>query len=375
MYEYINTRCIPSYLSSEVCGFPEDSGLFSSLQLLQGEVKKAIYPGDPTSNSTICVEYTVDVEYRVDNGPSSVVTFPNCRVVNLLGGAADKCRYTLRPDPNATPVGQVFGTGSKVLVLCLAGEKNRGYIVGGIREDSHVDTLAEGHNWYWEFNGISESIDKDGQYTLQFAGPTKVDGSPDTSGGVQSSDWPTTLAITKDGSLEIYTKNRNQFFKLDHANKKVTFQADSEYNIQVNGKQISNVTGSVDWTFGNKCSIAISNDTKIDVSGGKLDVSASGKMTIKTAGVAVGAATDNWPLFTTYRKAQAQLHQKLEQYLLQASVALASAGASMATPVTGAVAAGPNILQAGTALAQAMAALVSFEAQGIQFESMKNSND
>jgi len=373
-YEYLSTRVIPSYLGSRECGVAEDSGMFSSMQLFQGEVKKAIYPGDPDCTSKHCVEYTVSVEYRTGSGPATMVTFPNCRVMNVFGGIADRCRYTLRSDPGTATGDEVFGVGSKVLILCLLGERNRGYIIGGLRDDKDIDSAKDGHNYYWEFNGISAKINDSGEFKLQFMGKTDVKGG--LAKGVDADASPTTLEITKDGSLEIYTKDRNQYLKFDHANKKVTFQADNEWDVQVNGKSQMNVGGPVDWSFGNTCSIAIKQNTSVNIFAGKLDITAPlGQVNIKSMGVNVGLATNAWPLFTVYRLAEVTMHTAVMAALTTAAASLAAAGSVMTIPVAGAIAAAVPINAASAAITAAVTALTAFEALAPAYLSLKNRSD
>ena len=362
MHQYINTRFIPSYLGSRESGFVQDDGTFSTVQLMQGEVKKVTYPGDRLSESKHCVEYQVDAEYRDGGGATSTVTFPNCRVMNSFGGMADHSRYTLRVDSGSSSGDAVFGNGSKVLLLCLLGGRSRAYIIGGIRDDEdgkEIDKASDGHNYYWEFNGVSQRINKDGEYRLQFIGATQANGK--LGKGVDPLASPTTLEITKDGSFEIYTKDRNQFLKFDHANKKVTFQAADEFDSTVGGKYISQIQDTADVSIGGNTTIGIT---------GSLDVSASRRVSIKSAGVSIGAAGELFPMFTTYRAAEGVLHSALIAGLTAAAAGLSGAAA---VPLLAPAAAQLSAAAAGlTAMATALGV---FEGQAATFFSKKNRND
>ena len=340
-YEYMAHRCIPSYLGTKVAGLAEDSGIFSSVQLLLGEVKRAIYPGSPGSNSSNCVEYSVDVEYRQGSGPACTMTFPNCRVINTFGGTADICRYTLRPNPTASPKGQAFGSGSKVLILCLMGERNRGYIIGGVRDDTTTDQVGDGHNYYWEFNGISQIVNKDGEYILQFGGPTKVDGTLDTSSKTLAAYAPTTQSFLKDGSYEIATPKDDQFIRINHGTTKtMELQADLGYTLTTtNGDLNENITGHVN---------------------------------VKSDGVLIGQATDNFPLFSTYRNAESAFHQSLMSALTQVAAQLAVAAAGATGPAAGVA---PGLTAAASAMSNAVLAISDFEGQAATYLSKLNKND
>ena len=376
---------VPSFMGVRERGAEPLRSSFSNLALRNGEVKKIIYPDDKDSISARFIEYVIEVQHSDANGPGVSARYHGCLLSDLFGSVADTIEYTLRVDDGTITGEDGIGNGAKVTVLCINGDTNSALIIGGIRDakggvkdskDSKVkDDKARGHHYFSRFNGTSVSVNNDGEFTLQFLGKTKIDGNIDTDAGAKESASPTTVAITKDGSLEMYTKNRNQALKINHGENKFTITADKLFDIQVAGAQVFDVKKEVDWTFGSTWTIAAKKDSIIDIQEGKLDIHAADKCYLKTAGVYIGAASESFPLFETYRKAQQSLNNTLSQTLTQASVAIISAATAMSVPITGPVAAGPLLQQAGTALVQAVAALKSFEAQAQTFISKYNKND
>lgn len=342
MYDYQDLSVIPSYLGQRGMGVRQSSMTFGAFALMQGEVKEIIYPNSKKSLSQKYIEYRVDVQMRDGAGPAAITSFPHCLIMNHFGGVADKFHYTLRPDAKEANGQEVLATGSKVLLLCLNGETARAYIFGGIREDEEGDTQVDGHHLLWEFNGTRFLVNKDGELKLEVKGPTNVAG--ELADDADEAAFPTTIEISKNGNLKIYTKDENQSVLIDHENKKIEVKADSALNVEVTG----------------------------------------GNMDIQSEGVLVGGATDNWPLFTTYRTAENTLHTTLATQLTAIGTAITTAQAALLSASTNpvwplamlqvGVAAGA-LAAVGPAFAMCASALTSFEAGKVAYESKKNKND
>ncbi len=195
---------IPSYLSIQGMGEAQDTGNFSNVTLRLGEVKARIAPTDTKSLTKRYIEYVVEVQHRDGSGPASSSIYSNCLVASMFGSGGDKCRYTLRVDTGGAGE-DGLGVGSKVLMLCLNGENARTYIIGGIRDvvnDVVKDAVADGHNYFWEFNGLRQTVDADGQFKTVFRGATKPDGTNLSS--VNKNSIGTTLSFAKDGSVSLF---------------------------------------------------------------------------------------------------------------------------------------------------------------------------
>ena len=194
---------VPSFLSARSGGFAQDTGQLSNTTLRVGEVKEIVYPGEK-NNKTNFIQYTVDVQ-QVDGSSSATVTsYPGCTLSSIFGGGSDVFHYTLRADKSAKTrnSASVLGVGSKVVLLCINGRTNQALILGGIRDSeakSHnKDSKEDGHNLYFEFNGMSFAINKDGEIKLQ------VKGATDPSGAVTSAvPQQPTIEILKDGRVYI----------------------------------------------------------------------------------------------------------------------------------------------------------------------------
>jgi hypothetical protein len=381
---------IPSYLSTEPMGYTESMGSFDSMALMVGEIQEIIYPDDKRNVNKKFIEYRVAMQYRQGQDPAAGVEFANCLLMNSFGGAADQFKYTLRPDSKEEKAEGTFGRGSKVLVLCLNGESSRSYIIGGIR-DSSLDEPDEneGHSLSFKFNGISFGISADGAAKLSFNGPTKADGTLDTSvEGASDENGPTTLELKADGSFKLSTKDDNQSILVDHANKSASFAFDEEFHLSVNGTV--NESSDDDWTLdvGSTLTAKASETVEIEA-GSTLTLKATGRSYIRSAGLQIGAATDSMMKGTTYRLAQQGLHQQLLGALATLSTQIATAGAAitaavgpLAIPITGPAAAAAILAPAGIALSGAAAsisqmstAIAGFEGQSAGFLSTVNNND
>ena len=372
--------CVPDHMPLESMGVLKSSGALRNFALREGEVKEIIYPQDKRSQSKQYTEYLVQVKHSEPGGGSCHTKYTGVMISVLFGGIADFFRYTLRADDGTGDSDKYgVGVGSKVTLLCSNGMSSSALILGGVRDKKNdpdtVDKESDGHHLDFAFNGISTTINKDGEFRFQFIGKTLVNGKIDEKGGAKKEASGTSIAVTKDGSFEIFTKDRNQYWKIDHENHKTFMVADQLYDIQVEGQQTSRVKKEVDWTFGSTWTIAAKKDTSIDVEEGKLDIHAANKVTIKSAGVEIGGASDSFPLFSTYRDAEKSLHDTMKNSLLQAVIALQAAATAMKVPITGAVAGGVLIGQAATALQDMLMAITQFEAKSSTFVSKYNKND
>jgi hypothetical protein len=340
------------------------------VQLFLGEVKRIIYPADKASNQKRFPIYEVHVEYRAGNGPQTTSTF-FCMLANHFGGIADLVRYTLRADPKEPEKGKVITTGARVLVLCVLGDTQRGYIIGGIRSDKGGDLESDGHNLFFEFNGTRFTIDKYGQPTLTFRGATDVKGDLLDSAVAEANG--TKIGVDKEGSLTAATPEDKQFIRLNHKDKKIEILADEEWNVEVNGKAV----------------IKTGQDISVETTEGQIDVTAAKKVYIKSEGVHVGDASDAWVKGTTYRQNEETMHSTMKGLLQGLNTAINLAGTFLnvaaglqKVPVGGAVAASVPLQAAAQALSQAAplfnqlaSAISTFEGSKDSYLSKKNKCD
>jgi phage baseplate assembly protein gpV len=365
---------IPSYLQvqdrGEARGWTDG---FTDAVLRFGEVKALVYPDSELSYSKQSLEYVVDVQYRDGNGNTTTSTYRGTTTSTLFGGKADRFQATLRPDNDEEDSSHKVGVGSKVVLLCINGDQSKALILGGIREaDVLVPKKEEGHNLFFEFNGVRFTIDKAGQPTLMFRGATKVDGSLDD--GVDENNGGTQVFITKEGNLTIAGPDDKQYIRLNHKDKKLEIQADDQWQVTVNGK----------------ISIESQKDILVKTSGGKMDIETAKDVNIKSSGVKVGDGTDAWMLGTTYRTQEKMLHQKLGIGLQALSTMLQTVGSmlqagstSLMTPIYGGVLAKPTLTAAAVllqqpipqAISQMKSAIDSFEGNADQYLSKKNKTD
>lgn len=330
---------IPSFYKLSTPGVDDShyNGMFSNNMLRLGEVQEILYPDDKLNRSKKFIEYNVLV-YNYENGTFNSIVYHNCMEINSFAGLADKMSFTLRADDTVSKAKKSSfvssGLGSKVLVLCLNGARDQGVIIGGVRDDkdeTEKSPKEKGHNLHFNFNGIDLAINKDGELILQYQGKTEADGKINKD--VDKNAVGTTLTIHKNGNFVVSTKDNKQTVTINHEKKTIDIVADSAYTVKAKDVNVA-ASGSVAIT---------------DKSG----------TSIKGSGVKVGDATDAWMKGTSYRSAQAQMHSQVISGLTMAATAL-------------------PFFQMGTAasgLMQVVSAIVSFEAQSLQYLSKKNKTD
>lgn len=332
----------------------------SDTVLRVGEVRKILAPDSPDNFSKSVTEYEVAVQYR-EGGSSDVTSiFRGVTVSNMFGGIADMVSYTLRADPTTGETSDnVFGVGSKVLLLCVSGSQQKAIIIGGIRDfyqkkDNYPEDV--GHNFYFEFNGIRFQINDDGEATATFRGKTNVDGTLADSAVPEAEG--TTINLNKEGNAEIATPEKAQFVRVNHKDKKIEVLADTEWNVEINGKLVTNV--------GSTAEVTVGDTTKLD---------SGGIVSVTSPGVHVGDATDAWMLGTTYRNGESQMNTQLSSALMTASIALTTAAPLNAIPIIGGILAAPLFITIATQLGMMSGAVQTFEGQAPTYLSKKNLTD
>lgn len=194
-----------------------------------GEVKEIIYPEDPRSRTKKHVEYNVVVQ-SVDNGTIATRPFYNCTLANDFAGFADYTYRALRTDPRTNGVNP--SRGSKVLILCLNGSEYGAIIISGIRDDQQSDLGRQKKGLQFEsvYNGVALSIADDGSFTVEYRGPTTVDGLLDTKKAKEESVG-TTVSVGNDGTFKVSTKKDNQSIVIDHKNHTVSITGDKKMTL------------------------------------------------------------------------------------------------------------------------------------------------
>lgn len=347
-----------SYFGISETSSPEDMGQHNDAFLHQGEVLDIIYPDDSRSKTKRFVEYRVEVEY-VDHATETIVTrqLPNCTQFNQLAGLADRTRAILR-----TANGD--GRGSRVLVLCVNGFVTDGIILGGVRDEADNDDKTAkdlGLNFQWRFNGINFEVDKEGQATCTFGGPTTADGKLDES-QVKKEVVGTTVQMLKDGSVLVMSPT-GQSIHIDQTNKLINIIGKEKVQIQTEGDVEVAAQGAVSVTAGK----GISMDGGSPGSNGAV--------------IGLGEASDFMMKGTTFRANQIALHTAMQTAFQVIATAFQTAGATAAlavdigTTIAGVKAVGVAITAAGAQLAALGGALGTFEGQAAAYLSTKNKLD
>lgn len=348
---------VPSYMGLRAVGYPASTGYFNNTTLRYGEVKNIIYPDDNRSISKKFVEYTVEIQYKEGAGPGTTTKYLGCLLNNPFGGIADYLKFSLRISPtDKVDKNTGIGIGSKVLLLCVNGEKPKAVIIGGLNDPLDTPDTEDGHQLKFEFNGMNCHIDKDGAFTLTFKGATKADGKPDHTFYTPKAPG-STLKFDKDGNVNLGSKDNKQYVSLDNVNKLLSIGADNNIDI-ISAKKAVYVT-------------------------------AKENVNVQSSGLLVGDATDNFIKGSTYRTAEATCNNQILAAVTQlnaltstAATSLQVAATVMKVPIAGAVAASASLNIAATAItsmvaaiSQIMSAISTFESQAPQYLSTKNLSD
>ena len=358
---------LPHYFGTRKSGVSSGKSLsFDNLSLRLGEVRELIHPGDKRSKSKKVTEYSVVVQSRDGKDPALKVLYPNCVVANVFGGVADKVRYTYRASTLVSDK-KTVGNGSKVLLLCVNGQTQHAYIIAGMNGDQTTkDNPDDGHNYFWEFNGIRQTVNKSGEYQLSFKGATKANGELIDDYAKQSSG--TTLNFFKDGTCSLLAGGDGTSDQHGKAGMtRLVLNAPDRIASLVSAGEVS--------IQGHDTINVFTEDHDIIVTPGTGSI----KLGSKDAAQALVLGTD-------FRAEQQQMHQKMTAALQAMSaaimqlatahtamgVALTAAGTAMMAGPTGNMVAAPSVTVAAT---QATAMAASLQAMNQAVSQMASAVD
>lgn len=239
-----NYEVIPSMLEVEDALTRSYPRFQVNTVLRVGRVIEVIYADDVRNIGKKVTQYTVLAEHR-GGGTSVLQRYDNCVLLDQFGGVADHATWHLRQE---MPVeqGAKPGIGSKVLLLCINGDRTNPVILGGIHDDQETTQVKDvakkkGHYFDWEFNGVNIAIGDLGEVTITRKGPTKDDATlnADKVPEVQTGQ---TIVLDSTGGITIATHPDNsdnkltqQYIKLDHAKKSLQVKADQAWSVDVVG--------------------------------------------------------------------------------------------------------------------------------------------
>lgn len=342
------------------------------------------------------IKNTKELRYMVEVYHKNDTMIIGCRMMRQFGGAYNYEDYVLRGynynDAGNNQNGTFALAGDVVLVGHLGGNGREGVILGALTHPARKSFLdsAKGPQYKSEFNGIETSINEDGEWTLTFKGqptnldkltqtPSEVIPEPeyDTDVGTSYMKWDKTGSFTL--SDEATDGDKVQKLFIDKKNGTIDiFSGKINLNFKKDGQKVS---------LTNKETLFTSEDS-ITYETKKFNGEATTEVRVKTPlyviegdKVRLGeeGASDWLILGSTFRDKQKTMNDTVSQKLMAAKIALTlaktllnTAGSSMSVPIAGAIAAGPQIIsassaidQAATAIGDAGDAISSFETSGI----------
>jgi hypothetical protein len=278
--------CIPSWLGAETAydaGSAAYSLNFNNSSMHKGYVVGVHYPLDAGYEQA--TEITYDVACNVSMGVDASFwhVYRNVKLGVKFGGSSqDFMRFSLRApksnyDASTGLTEQQIAECSCVLIECENGQSERAYITGFWEHPNlQPDQKEFGHNYRWDFNGMSTTISKDGEYGLTFTGAIL---DPNTNSYIQppSGTTGTFFKFLKDGSW-LVDNVQGESIKLDKPGKALTAVSramnltTTAGDLSINTKGKTNVQASGNAVFNSKAKVYTGREGATDphVLGNKL---------------------------------------------------------------------------------------------------------
>jgi hypothetical protein len=276
----------PAYLgiiSSNERGAKATSLLMSNSDLHIGYVVAAHAPG--SRGYLTETEWTYDIVSEVSQGTGmrTTQTYYRARAGFGLGGSINDFTSQTIHTPKGWVPGQFLTPelrkqASRVVFLCENGIAQKPIIVGFARhlDNPNYQNAKLGHNYIFNFNGISTTISKDGEYAITFTGGI-LDANSNTYLKPPEATTGTFLKFLKDGSWTV-DDAKGESIKLDKPGKALNAVArainvtttEKDYNLKTKGKATVQATGNAVFNSGKKIYIGKEGATDPLVLGNKL---------------------------------------------------------------------------------------------------------
>ena len=251
--------------------------------LKQGYVVAVHYPGEPNYESSKEIKYDVICAVSEGLDTSAWHLYTNARLGMRFGGSTkDFLVMTIRCplakyDPSKGLTEELRAESSCVLIECENGQSHSPIIVGfGRHANLPDDTKLLGHNYRWDFNGISTTISKDGEYAITYSGAI-LDANTNSYIAAPAATTGTYMKFTKEGS---WTANNvaGESILLDKAASKSTFMgrsmliqtSEGDLNVLSKGKTNVQAQGNAVFNSTKKVYIGTEGSTEPLVKGNQL---------------------------------------------------------------------------------------------------------
>lgn len=378
----------PSFLNAVDMGSNDLSDVYDNPGVFYGEVKEVVYPSSQRSFSKRVTEYTVEVQYATIGGGSGTTRIMRGVVAaSLFGGAADVVKFTYRQDGGELFRDDGFGTGSKVLVLCINGRANEGVIISGAPDfysnSKLKDSSEDGHHFKFQFNGFSFNINKNGTAAMTYRGATnykdEVKGEANLSQQEkEKSGSGSNINFAQDGSIFLQAGDRGDgrlMIALHHNANLLVLRNAYEFSEFSESNEIEEIANLSE---GAKASDDPTKET------GTIVLSAMGRVYLNgEEGVHIGAggsSKEKMPLFESYRSEEKNMHDTLKEKLdtlNQKAIKISTTfqTATFYTAFTCLTTAASDFQEMATAFSAMKSAIEDFESKAENYLSPKNIND
>jgi hypothetical protein len=277
--------CLPSWLgATDAYSQGGVAAILNSQNttLKTGYVVGIHYPLDKGYEEATEIVYDVVARSSVGMDASTSHLYTNVRLGARLGGTEnDFASLTLRSvksyDHSKGLSELQKQECSVVLIECENGMSQNAIIVGFGRHPKLVAASQQlGHNYIFNFNGISTTISKDGEYAITFTGGI-LDANSNTYLKPPEATTGTFLKFLKDGSWTV-DDAKGESIKLDKPGKALNAVArainvtttEKDYNLKTKGKVVIQATGNAVFNSGKKIYIGKEGATDPLVLGNKL---------------------------------------------------------------------------------------------------------
>jgi hypothetical protein len=251
---------------------------YQNTSMKMGSIVASYAIDDDNNISKTFPEYDVMTFEQNEDQGSTTITYKHCLAASSFGSIADFFEANLRKLEKKTskgvtpsPSGQ---NGAIVLLLCLNGMSETGYIISSLAHPDRPTTLVDDQpHAEGEYNGVRIVVNSDGSTSLTFKGATDNDGNV-----IDSTQGNTVISIAKDGSFQVnhdaitFSMARDGTATLN-AKKDINLITATNLNITATGNIVAQCA-EADVTTSGAAKITVGADATLEVTG-KATINAS----------------------------------------------------------------------------------------------------
>lgn len=271
--------------------FPQSINSKKLPQFVEARIDEILYTDDKRNSTFNSDKREIEYNCTIVSGILEGLRLFNIKDTVEYGGKYNKSgqvRNALREGKIDPPITDPQKTdGDFVLIAIIDNNPYRSRIIRGIpHPQSKTLDIKKGDvsKTFFEYNGASFGIDKNGALTISFGGgPKDIEGNPENENAAGSK-----ISIDSNGKITIKDGN-GQIIEFDKENNSLKIEASQDIEIESGNELNLNISGS----------ITIKGGGVLNLEGAIVQIGGGGNLAARVGDIAVGTGNEGAPVVST----------------------------------------------------------------------------